>query len=60
MDSVMMRTFRINNRMKGGLEGLSPLPKGPAPAPRDVEDPRPLPWAGLLVGAWLAGLSSVF
>lgn len=49
--------------MKGGLEGLSPLPTGPAPAPREVEDPRPLLWGeGLasLEGAWLAGLSSVF
>lgn len=41
--------------MKGGLEGLSPLPKGPAPAPRDMEDPRPLPWARRPPGWGLAG-----
>ena len=51
--------------MKEGLEGLSPFPTGPAPAPRrDAEDPRPhLPWGEGLAsrkGAWLAGLSSVF
>lgn len=58
IDSVMFETFPIN-RMKEGLEGLSPLPTGPAPTPQGLwktQGPLSLGAPGLaLLGDWPPG-----